>query len=155
RIELTEALASEALSDFKTEREQAARAAAAASSRGASLVVARARLAEALALRRLGQPQEAVGAARAAGRLYQASGDRGGFARSLMFLSSILQYQGDLAGSRQAAERGLAIQREIGDRHGMARTLNRLAAVLEGQGEMAAARQRYAEALALFREVGD
>jgi Tfp pilus assembly protein PilF/TolB-like protein len=155
RIELTEALASEALSDFKAEREQAARAAARASARGASLLVARARLAEAWALRHLGQPREATAASLGARKLYESAGDRGGVALSLLFLSNGREDEGDLAGARRAAEEGLAIRREIGDDHGMARMLNTLANVLDAQGDLAGARRRREESLALFRKVGN
>jgi tetratricopeptide (TPR) repeat protein len=149
RIELTEALASEALGDFKSERDQATRAAAKASANGASLLVARALLAEGWAQRHLGQPHQATAAARAARKLYEAAGDRGGVALSLLFLSNGLEDEGDLAGARRAAEEGLAIRRDIGDDNGMARMLNTLANVLDAQGDTAGARRRREEALAL------
>jgi eukaryotic-like serine/threonine-protein kinase len=155
RIELTEALAAEALSDFKAERDLAVRAASKASQRGASLLVARARLAEAWALRHLGQPHEATAASRAARTLYEAAGDRGGVALSLLFLSNALEDEGDLAGARKAVEDGLALRREIGDDHGMARMLNTLANVLDAQGDLPGARRRREEALVLFRRVGN
>ena len=155
RIELTAALASEALSDFRAERDEAAKAAAAAGARGASLVVARARLAEAFALRSLGQPRPAIDTARAAGQLYDAAGDRGGVALSLRLVSMGLWDEGDLSGARQAAEQGLAIRREIGDEQGTARMLDRLGDVLEWQGDWAGARRCHEEALALFRQIGD
>jgi tetratricopeptide (TPR) repeat protein len=155
RIELTEALAAEALSDFKAERDLAVRAAAKARERGASLLVARARLAESWALRNLGQPHEATAASRAARTLYEEAGDRGGVALSLLFLSNGLEDEGDLAGARKAAEDGLAIRREIGDEYGMARMLNVLANVLDAQGDLPGARRRREEALVLFRRVGN
>ena len=155
RIELTAALVSESLSDFRAEREEAARAAALAQSRGASLVVARARLAEAFALRSLGQPRPAIDTARAAGQLYDAAGDRGGVALSLRWISMGLADEGDLSGARQAAEQGLAIRRELGDPQGTARMLDRLGDVLEWQGDWTGARHGHEEALALFREIGD
>ena len=155
RIDLTEALTSEALADFKAEREQAARAAARATQRGASLLRARARLAEAWALRHLGRPREATAASMEARGLYEAAGDSGGVALSLLFLSNGLEDEGDLAGARRAAEEGLAIRRRIGDDHGMARMLNTLANVLDAQGDMGGAKQRREEALALFRKVGN
>ncbi len=155
RIELTAALASEALSDFRAEREEAAKAAAAAQTLGASLVVARARLAEAFAQRSLGQPRAAIDGARAAGQLYEAAGDRGGVALSLRLVSMALADEGDLSGARRAAEQGLAIRREIGDEQGTARMLDRLGDVLEWQGDWAGARRCHEEALALFRKIDD
>ena len=155
RIDLTEALASEALSDFKSEREQAARSADKAGARGASLLVARARLAESWALRHLGQSSEATAAAMTARKLYEAAGDRGGVALALLYLSNELEDAGDLAGARAAAEDGLAIRREIGDEHGQARMLNTLANVLDSQGDLPGARRRREESLALFRKVGN
>jgi len=155
RIELTEALASEALGDFKAEREQASRAAVKAQVLGASLLLARARLAEAWALRQLGQPREATAAALAARTLYEAAADRGGVALSLLYLSNGLEDAGDLDGARRAAEEGLAIRREIGDEHGTARMLNTLANVLDAQGDLPGARRRREESLVLFRKVGN
>jgi len=155
RIELTAALASEALSDFMEEREEATRAAWAARARGASLVVARARLAEAFALRSLGQPRAAIDTAAAAGQLYDAAGDRGGVALSLRFVSMGLADEGDLSGARRSAEQGLALRRELGDQQGTARMLDRLGDVLELQSDWPGARQSHEDALALFREIGD
>ena len=155
RIDLTEALASEALSDFKSERDQAARAADKASTRGAALLVARARLAESWALRHLGRTPEATAAAVTARKLYEAAGDRGGVALALLYLSNELEDAGDLAGARAAAEDGLAIRREIGDEHGQARMLNTLANVLDAQGDLPGARRRREESLALFRKVAN
>jgi tetratricopeptide (TPR) repeat protein len=155
RIDLTEALASEALSDFKSERDQAARAADKASARGASLLVARARLAESWALRHLGQTPAATDAAVTARKLYAAAGDRGGVALALLYLSNELEDAGDLAGARAAAEEGLAIRREIGDEHGQARMLNTLANVVDAQGDLPGARRRREESLALFRKVAN
>jgi tetratricopeptide (TPR) repeat protein/TolB-like protein len=155
RIELAEALASEALGDFKAEREQAARAAAKASERGVSLLRARARLAESWALRHLGQPREAMAASREARTVYDAAGDLGGVALSLLYLSNCLEDQGDLAGARSAAEEGLAIRRQIGDDHGMARMLNMLANVLDAQGDLVEAKRRREESLVLFKKVGN
>ena len=155
RIDLTEALASEALSDFKAEREQAERAAARATERGASLLRARALLAKAWALRHLGRPRDATAASVEARRLYETAGDNGGMALSLLFLSNGLEDAGDLTGARRAAEEGLAIRRRIGDDHGMARMLNTVANVLDAQGDTNGARQRREEALVLFRKVGN
>jgi eukaryotic-like serine/threonine-protein kinase len=155
RIDLTEALAAEALSDFKAEREQAARAATKGAARGASLLVARARLAESWALRHLGQTREATAAAVTARNLYEAAGDRGGVALAHLYLSNELEDAGDLAGARAAAEEGLAIRREIGDEHGQARMLNTLANVLDSQGDLPGARRRREESLALFRKVAN
>ncbi|HET6897672.1 MAG TPA: protein kinase, partial [Vicinamibacteria bacterium] len=155
RIDLTEALASESLADFKAELEQASRAAARATERGASLLRARALLAEAWALRHLGRPRDANAASAEARALYEGAGDRGGVAFSLLFLSNGLEDAGDLAGARRAAEEGLAIRRRIGDDHGMARMLNTLANVLDAQGDTSGAKQRREEALALFRKVGN
>jgi tetratricopeptide (TPR) repeat protein len=155
RIDLTDALASEALGDFKTEAEQAAKAAAKASASGASLLRARARLAEAWAQRHLGRPHDATAASLEARGIYESAGDPGGVALSLLFLSNALEDEGDLAGARRAAEEGLAIRRRIGDDHGMARMLNILGNVLDAQGDTNGAKRRREEALALFKKVGN
>jgi tetratricopeptide (TPR) repeat protein len=155
RLDLAEALAAESLADFEAERELARRAATKGQARGAALLVARARLAEAWSLRSLGHPKDATAAADEAKAIYEAAGDRGGVAFALLMLSNAREDEGDLAGARQAAEEGLAIRRQIGDDFGMARLLNTLANVLDAQGDLGAARSRREEALALFRKVGN
>jgi tetratricopeptide (TPR) repeat protein len=155
RLDLAEALAAESLADFEAERDLARRAAAKGKARGASLLVARARLAEAWCLRSLGHPRDATTAAEEAKAIYEAAGDRGGVALAFLMLSNAREDEGNLSGARQAAEEGLAIRRQIGDDFGMARLLNTLANVLDAQGDLGAARRRREEALALFRRVGN
>jgi len=92
------------------------------------------RLAEAFALRSLGQPRAAIDTAGAAGQLYDAAGDRGGIALSLRYVSMGLADEGDLSGARQAAEQGLAIRRELGDQQGTARPVTGRAAKRVGSG---------------------
>ena len=83
RIDLAEAAASLATSDFQRQRDAAGRAAARAEALNAPLLVAEARLREAEAMRRLGDPEGAAAASEAARLLYVAAGDHVGEALAL------------------------------------------------------------------------
>ena len=80
RIDLTEALAAEALGDFKLEQQAAGRAAQKGLVLGAQLVLAEARAREGWAAERLGEPDKAAAALAEAERLYFQGGDRHGAA---------------------------------------------------------------------------
>jgi eukaryotic-like serine/threonine-protein kinase len=155
RVDLADAVAAESVSDFKAQRDLAARAAAKAGDRGASQLVARARLSEGTALRYLGRQSECAAASAEARRLFEAAGDRAGVANALLLDSNRLVDAGDLPAARRAAEEALAIRREIGDENGTARSLTTLANVLDSQGEFAASRTTRERSLAVFRKVGN
>ncbi len=155
RIDLAEAAAALATSNFSRQRDAARRAAGKAEALNAPLLVAEARLREGEALRRLGDSAGAAAASEAARLLYVAAGDRVGEAAALTVAASALYDRGDLAASRSATEQALGRYREAGDRGGVARSLNSLAVVARNLGELESARSLYGEALSVLAEVGD
>jgi tetratricopeptide (TPR) repeat protein len=155
RLDLAEAQAAAALSDFPLQRQAAARAVAASERLGASLLAAQARIAECWALRNLGEPQAALGACGEGERRYTAVGDRSGLAFALSTRAGVLYDQGDLAGARRVYEEALATYRSTGDQNGVARALNNIAVVARNQGRGEEARRLYGEVLALCKSIGD
>ena len=155
QIDLAEAAAALAASDFQRQQEAAARAAVKAREMEAPLLVAEARVREAEALRRLGKPAEAETAATEARSLYAAAGDRVGEASALTISAGALFDRGELALAQAANQEALRSYREAGDRDGVARTLNGLAVLARHLGELASARELYSEALAVLAEIDD
>ena len=155
QIDLAEAAAALAASDFHRQQEAAVRAALKAREMEAPLLVAEARVREAEALRRLGKPAEAEAAAAEARSLYAAAGDRVGEASALAVAAGALFDRGELVLARAANQEALRSYREAGDRDGVARTLNGLAVLARNLGELATARELYSEALAVLAEIDD
>jgi tetratricopeptide (TPR) repeat protein len=155
RIDLAEAAAAGAASDFVRQLAASGRAAAKAEALGAPLLVAEARVREAEALRRLGRPVEAEAATAAARALYGEAGDRVGEAAALTILAGALFDRGDLPAARAANEQALASYRDAGDRNGVARTLNGLAVLARNLGDPAGARALYVEAMSVLSEIDD
>jgi tetratricopeptide (TPR) repeat protein len=154
-LDLAEAEAAEALSDYERQRAAAARAVEKGHGRGARLLVAQGRVWEGLALWNLGEPDAAASAYEEARRLYAEAGDSGGAARVLRLLAYTLAHRGRLAEAQAMYETALASFREIGDRRGIQWAQSGLALLLQDQGELARARELLEEALAASREAGD
>jgi tetratricopeptide (TPR) repeat protein/tRNA A-37 threonylcarbamoyl transferase component Bud32 len=154
RLDLAEASAAGARSDFQRQHGAAVRAAERAAALGASLLVAQARLNDCRALRNLGRADEALAACGEGRRLYAAAGDRSGVAEALTHAANVRFDRGDLPGAQGLYEQALATYREIGSRGAEAGVLNNIAVVLRSQGELDRARQLYEQALAVAREIG-
>ncbi len=155
RIDLAEAAAAAAVSDFRRQSEAAGRAAERAAQVGARRIEADALVARAWAMRNLGQSEEAVTAADRAGRLYAEAGDRAGAASASTVAAAVRLDQGELGQARELYQAALETWREIGDQGGVARTLNNLAVVLRNLGELEAARVNYEQVETICRETGD
>ncbi|HYN20141.1 MAG TPA: protein kinase, partial [Thermoanaerobaculia bacterium] len=130
RIDIAEAVAAGARGDFQSQRTAATRAAGAAATQRATLMVAQARLMECRALRNLGQAEAALAACAEGQRLYAAKGDRAGVAEALTHAANVRFDRGDLAGATGAYEEALATYRAIGNRGAEAGALNNMAVVL-------------------------
>ncbi len=154
RIDLAEAMAAGARSDFKRQQEAASRAAVKAQTHGAPLMVAQARLLECRAQRNLGAAQKALDACEEGRQLYATAGDRAGVAEALTHAANVLFDRGDLPAAAKLYEEALTTYREIGNRGGEAGALNNIAVVLKSQGDLEHARQLYQEVLTISREVG-
>ncbi len=155
RIELAEAAAAGALGDFPQQQAAAMRAVARASSLGASLLLARARMAEGQAHYSQGQHADAVRAFEDARDRFTAAGDRAGEAGALNSLGSVTDDKGDTRLAERYYQASLAASEAIGDRRAMSAALNNLGILLKDAGRLAEARQVHERALALRREIGD
>jgi tetratricopeptide (TPR) repeat protein/tRNA A-37 threonylcarbamoyl transferase component Bud32/TolB-like protein len=154
RIDLAEATAAGARSDFKRQHAAAERAAERAAALGGSLLVAQARLLDCRALRNLGRADDALAACAAGESLYAAAGDRSGVAEAQTHAANVRFDRGDLPGAQRLYEQALRTYRETGYRAAEAGALNNIAVVLRSQGDLDRARQLYEQVLAIAREIG-
>lgn len=154
RIDLVESRAHQEMGDYAKQRKFAAAAAAKGRAMGSRLLVARARMLEAIALLTLGDMQAMTAAVDEARPLFQAAGDRGGVARVLELTARAVDRQGDLEGEGKLLEQALAIHRELGDKTAVARVLLNIGNVLFAEGRPAEAQKPFNEALATFHQVG-
>ncbi|HSP07781.1 MAG TPA: tetratricopeptide repeat protein [Acidobacteriota bacterium] len=158
RIDMTEALAADSLSDFVQKLKAANRVtakAAAMQTRAGRLLLARARLIEAEAHMDLGRPRNAKSALNEARRIFTQEGDQSGLAGALLEDGNIARRGGDLPGAKKLYDQALSIFQKIGDRRGEAATLNILANHHRIQGYLSVARQTYEESLKIARELGE
>jgi eukaryotic-like serine/threonine-protein kinase len=154
RIDLAEAMAAGARSDFERQRASAARASAKGAALGTHLLVAQARLLECRSLRNLGRAEAALAACEEGRRLHAETGDRAGVAEALTHAANVRYDQGDLPAALQLYEEALGTYRELGNRGAEAGALNNIAVVLKNQGDLERARELYEEVLAVTREIG-
>ena len=156
RIDVAEARAAGALSDFKRQQAMAARAAAKGSERGSNLLVAGAKLIEGSALARLGDLSLARTAFDEARELYIAAGHRWDAANASTNLASfVIMPSGDLSGAERLYLQSLTTYRETGDRKGEAAALTSLGTVFRNRGDLARAKDLHEQALTIWREIGD
>jgi len=155
RIDLAEATAAGALSDYRRQEEAAGRAVQRAEEQGARLLVAEALVSRGWALRNLGRSAEGRAAVERARALYVEAGDRAGAASADAALGGILLDLGALGEAQEAYQRSLEISRQLGDRGGEARALNNLAVLARSRGEMDKARAGYEQVAAIAAETGD
>jgi tetratricopeptide (TPR) repeat protein len=154
RIDLAEAAAATAITDFKRAHAAALNARSKATEQGARLLVARARHDEGWALWNLGRPAEAMAATADATQRFADGGDRAGVARATINLAIMHSRQGDFDRARALYEEALKIQRALGNEGGVAFALNNLANLLADRGQYAAAQRTYDEALTASRRIG-
>ena len=155
RIDLAEAYWAESISDFRREQQAATRAAERGQVLGSALLVARARLAEATALWKLGQPAPAQTTFLTAATTFASQGDRDGEAQAALGIAQLEEGQGNLADARKGYEQALATWRAAGDERGVAVSLNNLGLLRSDQADADGARQLYNQALDAYREIGD
>ncbi len=155
RIDLAEAVAARAIGDSKRAQAAASKAAAAAESQGARLLVAQARVAEGAALVTLGEVDNAKRALEDARRTFAAVADKRGEATALNSLAAIHMGRGEMSEAQTVFERALALYRAIGNQSGMAAIEGNLGNVRFVQGDLDGARARWEATLAIHRSVGD
>lgn len=155
RIDLAEAEAATALSDYAGAEAAAARAAAKGEALGARLLVARARQIRAQVLRILGRSGEALASVREANRIFTAAGDRAGVADTLASMASLLKDQGDVAEAVRLDEQALAIHSETGNQRGRLRVLNHLGSTEAQRGNRPRSKELLREAFSISQEISD
>lgn len=155
RIDLAEAAAAAAMSDYRRQADAAKRAAARAEAVGGHQLAAQAHAMDSWALRNLGRGDEALAAAEASRAAAERTGDRAAAAEAMALVAAVALDRGDLDRAAAGYESALATSRELGDRGGAARALNNLAVVRKARGELHAARQQYEESERLALETGN
>jgi serine/threonine protein kinase/tetratricopeptide (TPR) repeat protein len=155
RIDLVEARAAGALSDFKREQLLASSAVTKGKAQGARLLVAGARLIEGTAFANLGNPDQARAAFLDARNMYVAAGDRWDAANSATNLGYVLTLSGDLAGAKEIYEESLTTYKELGDKKGTAAALTSMANLSRSQANLKNAQSMHEQALAIYREIDD
>ncbi len=155
RIDLAEAFAAQSLSDYPHVLKSATRAGEKGQAEGARLLVARARIAQGVALRKMGKPKDSLAAIEEGRQMFAAAGDRNGVATALNSSANVLAEQGDIQGAKKMFGDALAIYREIGNKLGAGRALGNMATEVADAGDLAGGKRLCEEALALLEETGD
>ena len=153
RIDIAEASAAEALSDFRRSQQAAAAAAARADVQGSHLLLAAAKSREAWASARLGDPDRAFAAYSKARELWMAGGNKRGAAAALGGIANLLGDKGDFVGARKAFDQALQEFRKIGDMGNLASCSHNFGVLLTNQGDLPQARMHLEEALSIQREM--
>lgn len=154
-IDLAEARAAEALRDFKREIEAGGKASAAGSKRGASLLAARAKMAQGWGKTQTGEARSGIELLKESRAIFTLVGDRDGQAEATLKIGLAFALLGENENAEKNQQESLEMFRAIGNKRGQARAL-----VAIGNGYYDSAKYRDAQkvqeaALAIFREVGN
>ncbi len=155
RIDLVEARAAAALSDFHRELAVAERAAARAQAAGSRSILARARFEQGAAQRKLGDSVRAAESFEVARRLAGELGDRSFVAVVAQSLANLERARGDFARAERLFEEARATFEAIGDRRRAARAQLSLGLVASERGDLQRAQRLYESAEATLSELGD
>jgi predicted ATPase/class 3 adenylate cyclase len=154
-VALRQAAYHEATSAFKLAHTAARKAAAWAEAASEPQQRVKALIAEARALWRQGQLEEAGQQLKQGMALARRHGDRAGEATTLHHMGTVSYFLGDHRAARDHLERALTIRRELGDRPGSAISLSNLVGVYYGLGDLTGAKASSEQALAVHRTIGD
>ena len=154
RVDLGEAAAAKALTDFERQRRAAMQAAERSRALGAHLLFAQARQSECDALVNLERMVEGRESCQEAKTIFSATGDGDGVARTENIVAVSHAREGALDEAAAGFRRALEAFRRIGNRRGVATQLNNLGNVLSFQGDLPGARRYYEEARATFDAIG-
>lgn len=160
RVDLAEADANSALSDFRGQLAASIKAESRAEAQGAGLMVADARMEQGNADDMLGNWTEAPRLWRLAGQSYESIGDRGGMANALNHQADLAWKKGDPSNATKLFQESISLSKAIGDNAGMAYTLSRLGTVRMAvdrapDGEMLAAIEMYRQAASIYHIIGN
>jgi serine/threonine protein kinase/Tfp pilus assembly protein PilF len=153
RIDLGEASADNALSNFKPAQQAAAAASSKAQMQGSPLLMERAMEQEGWAWDRLGEMDMAAKKLSEARDLAAATRNPRLAGSAARLMGVVLYNKGDFAGARKAFEDALGIFRKIGTQVYVALTLSDLGNLVYDQGKLVEARQYYEESLQIDREI--
>jgi eukaryotic-like serine/threonine-protein kinase len=154
-LDLKEAEAAEALSDFLKEKQAALRAVEGARAKGSRLLEAEALWRACAAMASLGEAQSAQTACNQSIAFSKPVGDVLLTARAYTILGLIAGTQGDLKQSIEQHRQAVTYARKIGSRRDIAGALTNIGNVLASQGDLAQAQKSYQEALAVAQEIND
>ena len=155
RTDLAEAEARQSLGDFPGQLAAAGRAETEARARGATLLLAPAKLLVSGALRRLGKRKEALAAAEEARHVFETAGDRAGAARALGAVAQLTGELGSLDEALRLHAAALAVFRELGNERGIAEARMGAGVALWQKGDLAGAQKTFRDALSLARQAGN
>ena len=155
RIDLAESQARETLAEFERARQLAVVAAAKGTRQTARVLVARARLQEARALERLGDPRQAGARLLEAQRLFVATGDTASLSWTNLHLGLLRYSAGEPDEARLLFRRALDAFDALGHRRGRAAAQTHLGVVHWKQGRLARAKALWEDSLTTFGDVDD
>ena len=160
RVDLAEAAADSALSDFRGQLAASAHAEDHAETQGADLLVADGRMSQANADDALGNWAEALRLWRLAGQSYGSVGDRDGMADALNRQADLAWKKGDPTNARKLFEESITLSKATGDNTRLAYSLSRLGIVQMSVdrapgGEMPEAVEMYRQAASIYHEIGN
>ncbi len=153
RIDLAQSEVLYRLGNLNEARFLAEKAAKKGQTRGAGLLVARARIKETAVLQALGDHAGAMIALEEARSLLEDGRDQREFAEVLELTAFAVLNKGELEGARKLFEMALPIYREIGDKKREASVLGTIGSVLMDQGELKKAEEYLQEALLSLYEL--
>jgi eukaryotic-like serine/threonine-protein kinase len=154
RIDLQEAEAWAALSEYKQQEQPLSRAVEMAKAEGSRLLLARARKGQCWVFAHTGQVENAIAACHESTDIYAAAGDRHEEAVSLRETADALAVT-DVPQAIRLYQRAQTLFREVGSERGAAGVLNNLGLIYEARGDLATAEKMHRQALASFRLLDD
>jgi tetratricopeptide (TPR) repeat protein len=155
RIDLAEAAAAKALTDYTRQAELAGSAARKAAASGAQIIRARARLSECDARVQLNEAEQAFPLCEEARGEFESVGDRSSVADAENVIAGLLEKRKDFKGAQDRAVRALEAYRAIGHAHGIAKQLTNLARFAEVAEQYDVAARMHAEAVAEAERTGE
>jgi DNA-binding winged helix-turn-helix (wHTH) protein/tetratricopeptide (TPR) repeat protein len=160
RIDLAEAAADAAISNFKGQFAVSTQAESRAKAQGAGKLLADAQMEEGDADDALGNWGDAVRLWRLAGQSYDSIGDRGGMANALNRQADLAWKKGDAANATKLFNESIGLSKAIGDNVALAYSLSHLGIVRMSvgrapDGEMPEAVQMYRQAASIYHATGN
>jgi DNA-binding winged helix-turn-helix (wHTH) protein/tetratricopeptide (TPR) repeat protein len=160
RVDLAEAAADFALSNFSGELAASIKAASHAEAQSSGLLIADAQMEQATADDLLGNWPEAFRLSQLAEQSYESIGDSGGMADAFNHQANLAWKKGDAANARKLFEESISLSKNDGDNVRLAYSLSRLGIVRMAVdrapgGEMPEAVKMYRQAATIYHAIGN